>query len=321
MRLIGFGVVMEGQEQSSLTELAAALQAVAGAVDEVEIWAVGRKELLAEIAPSCSRYRAFVLPADHFWFYPQAVKMVAEQIKAVSNPLVVLDNRSVSKDAGGRLAAALGAECILGGGTLMLGSGQITITKPVYGCNLTARFGINQLPCVVSCGTIKSEEELINPVYPVAEAEYSDLPAEADWMIAESVSGSGAGNPLADAELVIAGGKGIGSQEGFDKLRQMAAKMGGALGATRLAALSGWAETRQIIGLSGIQTSPELSLLFGISGAAPFLAGIGGGTVVAINKDLDAPVFHAADYGVVEDWEVFAEEFLKIWKEERQNGS
>lgn len=104
------------------------------------------------------------------------------------------------------------------------------------------------------------------------------------------------------ADLVFIGGRGLKKKENFELLVKAGEKYGAAVGCTRAAALAGWSDYSRVVGVSGSQIKPGLCILFGVSGAAPFLFGIEhAGTVIAINTDNKAPVFDVADYGIVKD--------------------
>lgn len=104
------------------------------------------------------------------------------------------------------------------------------------------------------------------------------------------------------AEIVFIGGRGLKNKENLQYMIEAAEKTGAAWGCTRAVALAGWCDYNRVIGVSGTQINPKICILFGVSGAAPFLFGIEHAkTIIAINKDRNAPIFDVADYGIIKD--------------------
>jgi electron transfer flavoprotein alpha subunit len=120
--------------------------------------------------------------------------------------------------------------------------------------------------------------------------------------VVERVSTATPGVSLADAEVVVSGGRGVGSAEGFAVIEELAALLGGAVGCSRAVTSAGWRPHSDQVGQTGTKVSPEIYIACGISGATQHMAGVKGAKkLLAINPDAEASIFANADYAVIGD--------------------
>jgi electron transfer flavoprotein alpha subunit len=125
-----------------------------------------------------------------------------------------------------------------------------------------------------------------------------------------------ANNNLKGAPIVVAGGYGVGSKEGFDLLQKLADELHGELGATRAAVDAGWCEHDRQIGQTGVTVRPKVYIACGISGAIQHVAGMKeSGIVISINTDPDAPINQLADYIITGSVEEVVPKMIKYYKE------
>ncbi|MFN2629717.1 MAG: electron transfer flavoprotein subunit alpha/FixB family protein, partial [Gaiellaceae bacterium] len=110
------------------------------------------------------------------------------------------------------------------------------------------------------------------------------------------------GVSLTDAKVVVSGGRGVGSAEGFTVIEELAALLGGAVGCSRVVTSAGWRPHTDQVGQTGTKVSPDLYIACGISGATQHIAGCRGAKkILAINSDVEAPMIANADYAVIGD--------------------
>ncbi len=128
------------------------------------------------------------------------------------------------------------------------------------------------------------------------------VPETAPVRVVDRVEEGAAAVSIDDARIIVAGGRGVGGSEGFKLIEDLAEALGGAVGATRAAVDSGWIPYGQQIGQTGKIVKPQLYLAVGISGAIQHKVGMQtSGTIIAINRDADAPIADFADMFVVGD--------------------
>ena len=142
---------------------------------------------------------------------------------------------------------------------------------------------------------------------PVVDVEVVPVSASASELdravqISEHVAATSAGVSLADADVVVSGGRGVGSAEGFSVIEELAELLGGAVGCSRAVTSAGWRPHTDQVGQTGTKISPEIYIACGISGATQHMAGCKGAKrLLAINPDGEASIFASADYAVIGD--------------------
>src|SRR5262245_7701135 len=230
-------------------------------------------------------------------------------------PALILTGASFQmRDFSAALAAELGVGVAIDATNITVEGDQISAVRPSHGGNVinTVAFGVAR-PAVVAVrkqSFPEAQEQAGRSGELVTEAMPS---VEIRTKVNNVVAKQGAVN-LADASIIVSGGRGLGSPENYFKLiPPLAEALGGAYGASRAIVDAGWIPYEHQVGQTGKTVSPKLYMAVGISGAIQHLAGMRTSrTIVAINKDPDAPIFRVASYGVVGD----ASEIVPLLTEE-----
>ena len=242
---------------------------------------------------------------------------VTEKVaKDVSPKILLFGQTSIGRDLAPRLAFRLGVSLSMDCLELSINaeSKLLEQTRSVYGGNARATFVTEAFPQIA---TIR--QKAMAPVGPdeARKGEVIAVPAEIDasqikTKVLETVKEEVEGIKLEDAEVVIAGGRGIGSAEGFKQLEELAKILKGAVGASRPPCDNDWIADTVQIGLTGKIVTPELYIAVAISGASQHLAGCSGSkNIIAINRDAEANVFKDARFGVVGDWKQVLPAFIE----------
>jgi len=228
---------------------------------------------------------------------------VAERAKQGAYRAVVLGFSNQGRDLGPRLAAKLDAPIASDVIEISVAGDTLTAKHPGYANKVIVTLTLSGSPVVVSVrpGAYTAKEVAragrVEAIQPAAD------PSAGRVVVKQVVEGAKGRPDLGEAPVIIAGGRGLKAAENFKLVEELADAFGNAaVGATRAVTDDGWRPHSDQIGQTGRQVSPQLYVAVGISGAIQHLAGMRTSkTIVAINKDKDAPIFKVADYGIVGD--------------------
>jgi electron transfer flavoprotein alpha subunit len=242
-----------------------------------------------------------VLLVEHAAHAHPLAALIAPQVVelAAGHTHVLAPASTFGKDLLPRVAALLGTSQI---SEIMAVESSTRFRRPIYAGNAIATVEADALPVVatvriasfqaVAAGAVSASIEHVHPA--------ATLPTHTRF-VSQTVAG-GDRPELQSARRVVAGGRGLGNAESFRQIEELAALLDAAVGASRAAVDSGFAPNELQVGQTGKIIAPELYIAIGISGAIQHLTGIKDArTIVAINKDAEAPIFEVADFGLVGD--------------------
>jgi electron transfer flavoprotein alpha subunit len=262
-----------------------------GLADEISPYGADRVYLLDN--PLLSRYS------------PGGYAHVLADLAAEVNPAVFLFSagamgRDLAPRLAGRLDAGLASDCI----ATEVKDGEFEVVRPLFAGKALARF---RFAGGIRVATLRPNVfPLLEPGSGGGEVIQRDAAVPETAVrdqVAEELREEGQEMDVTEADIIVAGGRGLKSPENFDLLRDLAALLPhAAIGASRSAVDAEWIDHQHQVGQTGKTVSPNLYLAFGISGAIQHLAGMSSSkTIVAVNKDPEAPIFKVADFGVVGD--------------------
>lgn len=246
--------------------------------------------------------------------YAQALQAVVEQEKPEG---IVFGHTALGKDLSPKLAAKWQSGLVSDVVAVEEMGGNIVFTRPIYSGKAFEKKIVTDGFMFVTVrpnniAPLEKDESRTGAIVDV-QVDIKDLRT----IVRDVVRKTAEGVDLSEAKVIVAGGRGVKSAEGFEPLKELANLLGGAVGASRGACDAGYCDYSLQIGQTGKVVTPDLYIACGISGAIQHLAGMSNSKViVAINKDPEANIFKVADYGIVGDlFEVvplLIEEFKKL---------
>ena len=243
-----------------------------------------------------------VLSATHADFANYCPDGIVAVVAAMPAPRAVLTAATATgKDLAPRIAARLGSACGMDVTALAVAGGAVRVTRPVYAGKAIQTVDLAGVPVIA----VRPGAYAATSAGKAGSTQAVDVPS-----FTRRLTVTGVSRPeqeavdVAEARVVISGGRGLGDPKHFALLEELASAFGGeaAVGASRAVVDAGWIGHGAQVGQTGKTVAPELYFAIGISGAIQHLAGMRTArTVVAINRDKDAPIFKVADYGIVGD--------------------
>jgi len=237
-------------------------------------------------------------------YNPEATTaFVAERLRAGSYRAGIFTSSAQGRDLAARVAGRLAVPVVTDVTSVMFDGDDVAVTHPIDTGKVIATLAIRGTPALVAIRpgavvpAVRARSPRIEQAQPVGD------PGATRVVTTELKVGTSAKLDLGEAPVIVSGGRGLKSAENFRLVEELAEAFGNAaIGATRAVTDDGWRPHSEQIGQTGRLVSPDLYVAVGISGAIQHLAGMRTSrTIVAINKDKDAPIFKIADYGIVGD--------------------
>ncbi len=290
----------EGAVKKVTTELLTAARHL-GEPAAVVVGAPGTAAPLVEDLKAAGAAKIYVAESDDAEKYliTPYVDVLEKLVESAGPAAVLLPATADGKEIAGRLAARIGSGVLSDVVDVKEGG---TAIHSIFGGAFTVEAKVNaEVPVItVRPGAIEAA-----PSPGAGEQVTVEVPAAAPnaaRITARQPAVAGDRPELTEASIVVAGGRGVGSAEKFSVVEELADSMGGAVGASRAAVDSGYYPGQFQVGQTGKTVSPQLYIALGISGAIQHRAGMQTSkTIVAVNKDEEAPIFEISDYGIVGD--------------------
>ena len=291
------------KSSSEVATLARTLAEAAGGDAAGIVVAADPSGAASELAGYVGRVVAIAEPAADGNAWSQVAAQRAATILASESPAAVLTGAGADgRDIAGTLAALLDRP-VLVNATSVAWDGGPAVQMSIFGGKLvtTSSFVGD------GWGIVTVRPNVVTAEKAAAAGTVENRAPEGDLSlplvkVVDRIEEAAAALPIEEARVIVAGGRGVGGEEGFALVQQLADALGGAVGATRAAVDSGWIPYAQQIGQTGKIVKPQLYLALGISGAIQHKVGMQtAGTIIGVNRDPDAPIAEFADLVVVGD--------------------
>ena len=290
----------DGEIKKVTSELITAARAL-GEPSAVVVAPPGTAEGLTDALKSAGAAKIYVAESDavNDYLITPTLDVLASLAESASPAAIVLSANADGKEIAGRLAARLGSGLL--GDVVEVQEGAKGVHS-IFGGAFTVTAQAEGELAVITVRPGAVEAEPADGAGEVVNVEVPEQAENATKVTSREPAVAGDRPELTEATIVVSGGRGVGSADKFTVVEELADSLGGAVGASRAAVDSGYYPGQFQIGQTGKTVSPQLYIALGISGAIQHRAGMQTSkTIVAVNKDEEAPIFEIADYGIVGD--------------------
>jgi electron transfer flavoprotein alpha subunit len=273
-------------------------QAMGGDID-IAVFGSGIETIAAEAAALESVNTVIAVDAEHL-AAPLAANWAPEAVALSADYSHILGpSTTFGRDLMPRIAALAGVNQV---SDIMEVNGPGSFKRPIYAGNAITDVEPPAGTTIVATARVASWKAVDSSGSASVDQRAASGSAASHTRYVGLESGGGERPDLQSAAKVVSGGRGVGSEENFEVIYKLADKLGAAVGASRAAVDAGYCANDMQVGQTGKIISPDLYIAFGISGAIQHVTGIkDAGTIVAVNKDSEAPIFEIADIGLVGD--------------------